>query len=121
MQNPMMALNPWLILAAVLALGASHTFVYIKGGSAKENAILAEQKRQDELIAKVQQSTADAIAQIKVKHVTVRQELEKQILERPVYRDCSADDRVLELVNESITGNPAIGSGELPATGSDDR
>lgn len=116
-----MALNPWLILAFVLALGASHTWAYVKGGSSKENAILAEQKRQDELVAKVQQSTADAIAQIKVKHVTVRQELEKQILERPVYRDCVADDRVLELVNEAITGNSAPGSGQLPTTGTDDR
>lgn len=116
-----MALNPWLILAAVLALGASHTFAYVKGGTARENSILAEQKRQDELVEKVQQSTAQAIAAIEVKHVTVRQQLETEIREKPVYRDCVASDRVLELVNQAITGAESLSGGELPGTVPDDR
>lgn len=113
--------NPWLILAAVLALGASHTFAFVKGGAARENSILAEQKRQDELVAKVQQTTAQAIAAIEVKHVTVRQQLETEIREKPVYRDCVADDRVLELVNQAITGAEPAGGGVVPGTSADDR
>lgn len=118
--TPLLA-NPWLILAAVLALGASHTWAYVKGGTARENLILAEQKRQDELVAKVQQSTAQAIAAIEVKHVTVRQQLETEIREKPVYRDCIADDRVFELVNQAITGAEPVGSGVVSGTGADDR
>lgn len=112
--------NPWLILAAVVALGASHTYAYVKGGTARENSIRAEQQRQDELVAKIQQSTAQQIAAIEVKHVTVRQQLETQIREKPVYRDCIADQRVLDTVNEAITGHPAPGNSELPAAGRDD-
>jgi hypothetical protein len=117
---PLLA-NPWLLLAAVLALGASHTFAYVKGGISRENSILAEQKRQDELVAKVQQSTAQAIAAIEVKHVTVRQQLETEIREKPVYRDCTADDRVLELVNQAITGTESASGGVVSGTGADDR
>ena len=112
--------SPWLILAAVVALGASHTYAYVKGGTARENSILAEQQRQDELVQKIQQSTAQQIAAIEVKHVTVRQQLETQIREKPVYRDCIADQRVLDTVNEAITGHPASGNSELPAASPDD-
>lgn len=118
--TPLLA-NPWLLLAAVLALGASHTFAYVKGGTARENSMLAEQKRQDELVQKIQQSTAQQIAAIEVKHVTVRQQLETEIREKPVYRDCVADDRVLQLVNEAIAGTESAGSGVVSGTGADDR
>ena len=109
-----MALNPWLILAAVIALGASHTFAFVKGGTARENSILAEQRRQDELIQKIQQTTAQQIAAIEVKHVTVRQQLETEIREKPVYRDCVASDRVLDLVNQAITGAESVSAGVVP-------
>lgn len=113
--------SPWLILAAVVALGASHTYAYVKGGTARENSIRAEQQRQDELVQKIQQSTAQQIAAIEVKHVTVRQKLETEIREKPVYVNCRADQRVLDTVNEAITGHPAPGNSELPAASSDDR
>jgi hypothetical protein len=113
--------NPWLILATVVALGASHTIAYVKGGAARENSILAEQQRQDELVQKIQQSTAQQIAAIEVKHVTVRQQLETEIREKPVYRDCIADDRVLELVNQAITGTESAGRSVMSGTGADDR
>ncbi len=116
-----MLANPWVLLALVLALGASHTVAYIKGGTAKEDSMLAEQKRQDQLVERIQQTTAQQIAAIEVKHVTVRQQLETQIREKPVYRDSFADQRVLDTVNEAITGHPPAGSSELPATGGNDR
>lgn len=115
-----MLANPYLILAAVLALGASHTWAYVKGGTARENSILAEQKRQDELVAKVQQTTAQQIAAIEVKHITVRQQLETEIREKPVYRDCVASDRVLDLVNQAITGAESASGSVVPGVGPDD-
>lgn len=115
----MLALNPWLILAAVLALGASHLGAFVYGGNTKENSILAEEKRQDDLIARIQETNADAISNIKVKNVTVRQETEREIVHLPA--DCVAPDRLLELTNEAITGHPAASTSELPGTGRDDR
>ena len=67
-------------------------------------------------------AAAQAIAQIEVKNVTVRQRTEKEFVDRPVYRDCVADERVLALTNEAITGEvvPAADGG-LPAAGGDVR
>jgi len=60
---------------------------------------------------------ADAIAKIEVRNVTIRQKTEREILERPVYRDCRADDRVFALTNEALTGRSAGGSDSgLPGT-----
>jgi hypothetical protein len=121
----MLALNPWLILGvsvvAVGALGGS----YVKG-RADGRAVEIAQRVTLEEVARVAREAAMAgaaekIAAIEVKHVTVRQKLETEIREKPVYRDCFADQRVLDTVNEAITGNPATGSGELHATGADDR
>ncbi len=54
--------------------------------------------------AAVERTTAKAISEIEVKHVTIRQNLEKELTRDIVYRDCVASPRVLELTNEAITG-----------------
>jgi hypothetical protein len=77
-----------------------------------ENAkLIADATRAIEL------STAKAIGQIQVKHVTIRQNLEKELTRDVVYRDCVASDRVLELSNEALTGRSnAPANSILPPT-----
>src|ERR1044072_1141055 len=55
-------------------------------------------------VTAVERTTAKAISEIEVKHVTIRQNLEKELTRDVVYRDCVASPRVLELTNEAITG-----------------
>lgn len=110
-------------LAAIVLIGAGGG-LYAWGRHDGRQLELAERATQDE-IARVAAdaaatAAAGAIAKIEVKHVTVRQQIEREILEKPVYRGCFADERVFELTNEAITGNPAARSGELPAAGADD-
>lgn len=119
----MLAARAWLILGALLvgAIGGA----YVKGRSDGRALEFAERATMDE-VARVareaaMEGAAEKIAQIEVRNVTIRQKLETEIREKPVYRDCLADRRVLDTVNEAITGNSAAGSGELPAAGSDDR
>ena len=57
---------------------------------------------------------AEAIAKIEVQHVTIRQEIQREILEKPIYRDCRHDDIGLSLVNEALHGRRADSS-QLPA------
>lgn len=115
----MLALNPWLILAAVLALGASHTFAYVKGGAAREDSILAEQKRQDELVQKIERTNAQQIAQIEVVNKTIYQRATREVIEKPVYRDCRHDGDTLGMLNHALTNTapaePARDSG-VPGT-----
>jgi hypothetical protein len=116
---PLLA-NPWLLLAAVLALGASHTFAYVKGGISRENSILAEQKRQDELVQKVQQSTAQQIAKIEVVNKTIYQRATREVIEKPVYRDCHHDADTLGMLNHALTNTaPAEPAGDSSMSGAD--
>jgi hypothetical protein len=115
----MMALNPWLILAAVVALGASHTYAYVKGGTARENSILAEQQRQDELVQKIQRSTAAEIAKIQVVNKTIYQRATREVIEKPVYRECVHDPDTLGLLNHALTNTAATqptGDSSVPGT-----
>jgi hypothetical protein len=117
-------MNVYVILGASLAVAVALGGSYVKG-RADGRAVEIAQRVTIEEVAKTareasQQAAAEAIAKIEVKNVTIRQRLETEIREKPVYRDCIADQRVLDTVNEAITGNTATGSGELPAAGPDD-
>jgi uncharacterized protein (DUF849 family) len=120
---PLLA-NPWVLLTAGLALAGAVGGAYIKGRSDGRAVEIAGRVTLEEVARTAREAAiagaAEKIASIEVKHVTVRQQLETQIREKPVYRDCIADQRVLDTVNEAITGNTAAGSSELPAASADD-
>lgn len=116
---PLLA-NPWVLLAAVLALGASHTYAYVKGGTSRENSILAEQKRQDELVQKIQQSTAQQLAQIEIVNKTIYQRATREVIEKPVYRDCHHDADTLGMLNSALTNTASAEStGDSVVSGAD--
>jgi hypothetical protein len=121
----MLAANPWLFVILGVAVAAGMAGAYVKGRSDGRAVIIASQAREDQIrmetLQLAQLAAAEEIAKIEVKNVTIRQKLETEIREKPVYRDCAADQRVLDTVNEAITGSPAADSGELPAAGGDDR
>jgi hypothetical protein len=118
--------NPYAPLIALLAILGAGVGGFFYGGHVREAEIVAKQSRDADLIRETREAAAlgaaDAIAKIEVKHVTVREKTEVQLRDNPIYRDCVADDRLHELVNEAITGEtrPAD-SGLVPAAGSDGR
>lgn len=117
--TPLLA-NPWVLLAAVLALGASHTFAYVKGGTARENSILAEQKRQDELVQRIERTNAQQIAQIEVVNKTIYQRATREVIEKPVYRDCHHDADTLGMLNNALTNTaPTQPAGDSVVSGVD--
>ena len=64
------------------------------------------------------EAAAQAISGIEVKNVRITQKLETEIREKPVYRDCVADDGVFALTNEAITGQES-GDPSVPAASGD--
>lgn len=112
-------MNPYALLAAGLLWVASlaGTAAWFYGaGRDSEKADQAEIDRaRAETREAAQQGAAAAISQIEIKHTTIRQRVETQIREKPVYRDCRHEPGVLLDINEAITGRrePAGGS-ELP-------
>lgn len=114
-------MNPWTILAAVLLVGALTGVAYRQGRADGEDKIVAQQAREAELSQKAvdaaNATAAAAIAGIKVQHRTITQEVNREVIERPVYRDCLHSPDQLQRINAAITGaakaEPA-GSGVMP-------
>lgn len=121
-------MNPWLLLAFVLAACAACGGAYWQGRQDGRDICLSEQQR-DEAVAAIASdaaasAAAHAISKIEVRHVTVRQQLETEVREVPVYRDCRHSPHGLQRLNEALTepgrAQPA-GGGQLPAASAPDR
>ncbi len=112
-------MNPWLLLAVVLAWGASVGGAFFYGEGVGEARVKAGQKDRDDLVREIrdagQKGAAEAIAKLKPRNVTIRQEIAREIETHHVYSDCRIPPHGVRLANEAITGRaePA-GGGELP-------
>jgi hypothetical protein len=113
---------PYLVaaLAFVLLMGGSYWGGRMDGkqlceASAVKNEEVARTAREAAASA-----AADAIAKMKVRHVTVRTEMEREIREVPVYRDCRHTPDGLQRINEALanTGAASAAGGVVPASGS---
>ncbi len=113
-------MNPWLLLAWVGSVGAAGWWCYGAG----KDAELATQAREDKTRAIAAEAAASAaaaaISQITVTHRTIRQELQRDIIEKPVYRDpdCRTGADSLRRFNSAIPGaaQPGADPGQLPAS-----
>lgn len=108
------------LLAAVIVWGASAGGAYYYGRTDGRAIETSAQARENKIAEAATQAavlaSAKAIAAIEVKNVTVKQRVETQIRDRPVYRDCAHDQRVLNDINRALTGAEPSGDRELPAT-----
>ena len=115
------------IAAAVVAAAAAGAWAW--GESREEDgrrACQAEAAQTAMLVAQAAEAAASAAAveirNIRVQHRTVTQEVQREILERPVYRDagCSHSPEQLQRINAAITDGAAsgpAGPGLVPAAG----
>lgn len=108
-------------LVAVIASGLGSGYA---GWTLSRDYYAAKAIETKELIERAAQASreaaATAISAIEVKNVRITQKLETEIREKPVYRDCVADDSVFNLTNEAITGQES-GDPGVPASGANDR
>ena len=111
-------------IAAILAtaLGAA----YLKGREDGRDSEQAQLAREASLVAVTRavalRSAAEAIAQIQITHSTIRQAVEREIVEKPVYRDeCKHSDRVMQLINAALAGGVAPADSQLPGADAHDR
>lgn len=107
--------NPMLILAAVLALIGAYFYGRHDGGEIAEAQRLRDEQVARQVFDQAQAAAAQEIAKIKVRNTTVQQTLEKEIHEKPVYRDCHHSPDGLRSINAALAGSEPAGGGELPA------
>jgi hypothetical protein len=98
-------------LAAAAAIAAA----YFLGDQAGADRVTARQARDVDLVAKAGEvaasAAAGAIASMKVRHTTIRQEAEREIQTRVEYRDCSHSPEQLQRINAAIADRAASAPG----------
>jgi hypothetical protein len=120
-------MNPYVILVGVLLFVGAVGGAYVVGRIDGRALEAGERDRQTALIAEVtaamQETAAKAIQGIEVQHVTVRERVQTEIREKPVYRDCRNTPDGMQLINAAITGSAAepAADRELPAATAPDR
>lgn len=117
-------MNPYVILAAVLVYGCSVAGAFVYGDGTGEARAVAKQAAVSAAIQQTreaaQQGAAAAIAALKPRNVTIRQEVQREIQTNTVYRDCRVPAGGVRGANEALTGQPQrAGGGELPRPGAD--
>lgn len=100
---------------AVLAVGGALYGAFHLGERSGRDGCEAEAAREDR-IAQVatdaaNTAAASAIAGIQVRHTTIRQEVQREIRELPVYRDCRHPPQQLQRLNSALTGDAAESAG----------
>ena len=125
-------IRPYMILAVLIGLIATHAGLYLKGhkaGAVREvakcqaqqlqdaqdasRALEAIQQRLREREAKwtaQQQEAADAIAQVRVEYLPGKTIVKREIVERAVFRDCRVTPTALAAINGALTGRPVSAS-----------
>lgn len=91
-------------LATLAGLGWGGRWLYKAGFDAAVVKAQREEKLIQTAAEAVSTAAAHAISEIQVRHVTIRQNLEKELTHDVVYRDCVASRSVFDLTNEALTG-----------------
>ena len=116
-----------LILAALMACAGSAYQGYRMGQDAQIAAQAKADARQAienqhiaEAVDAANSVMAKAIAELRPRYTTIRQEVQREVNTNTVYRDCRLDAAGMRLVNEALAGAPAraasaaAGEGKLP-------
>lgn len=128
-------LKPYMILAVLIGLIATHAGTYLKGHKAGAVAELAKcqaQQLQDAQEAsraleaiqqqlrdreakwvKQQQEAADAVAQVRVEYLPGRTIVKREIVREPVYRSCVVSPGMRDTLNAALAGRPVPGAADI--------
>lgn len=110
-------LNPWVILAIILAIGGAATGGYLRGRHDENVEMLADAQKQRTMQDVIEAGIAQGVSQIKVQNTTIRQNLETVTRENTIYRDCKLDPTAFGLLNAALEARaaPAAGNRIVPA------
>jgi hypothetical protein len=117
-------MNPWAIVFALVAWGASVGGAFFYGQGVGKDSEVAAQARIGQAIIETreqaQQGAAEAISRIKVTNTTIHQEVQHEVRTERIYADCKLPAVGLRIANDALRGRPfPAGGGELPRADAD--
>lgn len=109
-------MNPWLIVAFLVALLAAGAGGFRLGADHEVAAQAREQNHIAEAVDAATTVSANAIAALKVKSTTITNEVQREVRTNTVYTDCKLTPIGLQLANQALSPDSSItlGSGKLP-------
>jgi len=123
MKTLVLRVLPYLAVAAGGVVLVACVFLYgVKTGGDRVWARVAEQ-RQDlyDVERRAREAAAVAISQIEVRHVTINQRAEKEVIREERYRECAHSPAVYGLLNDALADRdpgPVVGAGGMPGADS---
>lgn len=109
-------MNPWLIVACLLALMGAGAGGFKLGMDHVEAGQAREDKHIQEAVQAASTAAAQAIAKIKVVNTTIQNEVQREVQTNTVYRDCQHSDGGLQLVNKALAAPGPTGDSKLPGS-----
>lgn len=130
-------IRPYMILAVLIGLIATHSGVYLKGhkaGAVAEvakcqaraiedaqdasraiEAIQQQLREREAKWVKQQQEAANAVAQVRVEYLPGRTIVKREIVREPVYSDsrCRVSGGMRDTLNAALRGTPVPGAAEV--------
>lgn len=107
-----------LVFAGTAALGsyaATAWFSYRAGKNSCEASASREERVALKAGTAAAEKAAEAISKLKVTHETIRQDTIREVVERPVYRECRHSPDGLRNINAALTATePRTDSGAVP-------
>jgi hypothetical protein len=98
-------INPWFIIAALIAFGAATGGAYLRGRSDGKDSCLADAARDERVTAIASEAaasaTAQALSKLEVKNVTITKALQTEVVTREVFRECRSGPDALRLLNST--------------------
>lgn len=94
------------IVIFLIVLGGSFGAGYaVRGAKCESDALLIE-KASLQAGNKATEASTKAIAKIRQTQTTIKQEVQREISQKPEYRDCLHDDGVVRNINGALSGQP---------------
>ena len=130
-------IRPYMILAVLIGLIATHSGLYLKGhkaGSTRElakcqaqqiedaqeasralEAIQQQLREREAQLVKQQQEAANAVAQVRVEYLPGRTIVKREIVREPVYSDsrCRVSGGMRDTLNAALAGRPVPGAADV--------
>ena len=95
-------MNPWLILAGVLALAGAVGGGYVKGAKDNEAEHLRIAQAEEKARKEALQAAAMEVAKIDVKNVTIQGKVVEHIRTETVYSECRHSPDTWKLIQEAF-------------------
>lgn len=100
-------INPWLVVAwlaslAIVGAGAGLYAWNARADKCELDALRIDQAATAARDAAIK-AAADAIAGIDIKHTTINRRVEREVIEKPVYKECRHTPEMMETITEAMT------------------